>query len=95
MGFLEKNQILANEQNGFRPDRSCLDHIFTLCDLVRTRKAMRLEMFCAFVDFQKAFDFVGHEFLKHKLLEVGVDGNTYNIISSIYSMSESCVLVND
>ncbi len=95
VGFLEKQNILANEQNGFRPDRSCLDHIFTLCDLVRTRKALKHETFCAFVDFQKAFDFVGHEFLKHKLLDVGVDGNTYNIISSIYSMSESCVLIND
>ena len=76
IGFLELNNILANEQNGFRPDRSCLDHIFTLCDLVRTRKALKQETSCAFVDFQKAFDFVDHEFLKHNLLDVGVDGNT-------------------
>ncbi len=37
-GFLEKNDILVNEQNGFRPNRSCTDHIFTLYDLLRIRK---------------------------------------------------------
>ena len=31
--FLEKNKLLADEQNGFRPERSCLDHIFTLQNL--------------------------------------------------------------
>ena len=28
--FLEKNQILADEQNGFRAGRSCIDHFFDL-----------------------------------------------------------------
>ena len=28
--YLEKNQLLCNEQNSFRSNRSCLDHIFTL-----------------------------------------------------------------
>ena len=27
--YLEHNNKLSNEQNGFRPKRSCLDHIFT------------------------------------------------------------------
>ena len=28
--YLEDNQLLADEQNGFRPNRSALDHIFSL-----------------------------------------------------------------
>ncbi len=28
--YLESNNMLANEQNGFRAERSCLDHIFSL-----------------------------------------------------------------
>ena len=27
--YFEKTNTLANEQNGFRPNRSCLDHVFT------------------------------------------------------------------
>ena len=33
-GFLERNDLLVNEQNGFRPGRSCVDHIFSLYDLL-------------------------------------------------------------
>ena len=33
--FLETNNILAEEQNGFRASRSCLDHIFSLTCLIR------------------------------------------------------------
>ena len=53
-GFLEAHNLLANEQNGFRPDWSCIDHIYTFNDLLRTRKGLGLETFCSFVDFQKA-----------------------------------------
>ena len=67
-GYLETSDKLANEQNGFRPERSCVDHIFTLCDLLRIRKAHKLETFCSFVDFKKAFDLVNHNLLYYKLL---------------------------
>ncbi len=38
-GFLESGRLLANKQNGLRSDRSCLDHIFTLNDILRVRLA--------------------------------------------------------
>ena len=66
-----------------------------LCDLLRIRKGLNMETFCSFVDFQKAFDYVNHRFLLHKLLENGRDGNIYNIVKEIYRRRESCVLVND
>ena len=34
MDHLEANNLLTNMPNGFPPDRSCLDHIYTLYDLV-------------------------------------------------------------
>ena len=37
--LLEKIQRLANKQNGFRPDRSCLDDVFTLNNILRIRKS--------------------------------------------------------
>ena len=43
--FLESNNILIDEQNGFRAARSCIDHIFVLTTLLRNRKSMGLSTF--------------------------------------------------
>ncbi len=90
-GFLEENDILVNEQNGFRPGRSCVDHIFVLHDLLRIRKANNMETFCTFIDFQKAFDCVNHEFLLYKLSQNGITGRSYQSIKSMYRSPLSCV----
>ena len=70
-GFLEGHNLLANEQKGLRSDRSGVDHIYTLNDLLRTRKSQGLEKFCSFGDFQKAFDYVDHNYVPHKLPQKG------------------------
>ena len=61
--FLESNKILVEEQNGFRASRSCIDHIFVLCTILRNRKLSGKETFLSFIDFQKAFDSVDRNFL--------------------------------
>ena len=33
--YLENSKKLCNKQNGFRPERSCLDHIFTIVDVCK------------------------------------------------------------
>ena len=90
---LESKELLVEEQNGFRPNRSCVNHIFTLYDLLRIQKGNN-ETFCAVINFQKAFDMVNHEFLLHKLWETGVCGRAYDSVKAIYSSSTSCVNVN-
>ena len=35
--YLEDNEVLCDEQNGFRPYRSCQDHIFTLTSVIENR----------------------------------------------------------
>ena len=47
--------------------QACLDHIYTLCDLLRNQKRLRKEIVHAFVDFQKASTFISHDILLHKL----------------------------
>ena len=61
--FLEKNNILAEEQNGFRASRSCIDHILVLCSILKNRKALGLSTYLSFIDFQKAFDSVKRNLL--------------------------------
>ncbi len=72
--YLETNNLLINEQNGFRPERSCLDHIFVLHNAVRIRLNLYKDTYLTFVDFSKAFDYVQREFMLHKLLNLGIKG---------------------
>ena len=92
--FFEKNNKLCNEQNGFRPNRSCLDHIFALYDVCKVRKSLRQVTYLTFIDYQKAFDFVNHDLLYHKLLNLGITNDLYKAIKAIYANPKSCVQLN-
>jgi hypothetical protein len=52
-------------------------------------------MFCAFIDFEKAFDKVWRDGLWYKLLLNNMNRNMYNIIVDMYSGAESCISYND
>ena len=51
--YLEDNDILAEEQNGFRRARSCEDHIFTPNSIIRNNKLT----FATFIDLKKGLRF--------------------------------------
>ena len=38
--YYEKHNILCNEQNGFRPKRSCLDHTYTLYNSAQSERTL-------------------------------------------------------
>ena len=78
--FLEKNNILVDEQNGFRAARSCIDHIFVLTTVLRNRKSKGMGTFVAYIDYKKAFDSVDRSLLLYKLLDIGVYGSFYKAI---------------
>ena len=89
--YLENNNLLSEEQNGFRCLRSCLDHIYSLCTILRNRKLMNLDTFLCFVDFSRAFDSVYHTILWNKLSTSGVGGNMFNTIQCLYSKLKTAV----
>ena len=93
--YLEKNNLLADEQNGFRASRSCLDHVLVLCTVLRNRKSAGLNTFLSFIDFQKAFDSVDRGLLLYKLSQMGISGNFYNAINAMYSNPQSRVILNE
>ena len=55
--YLTDENILGNEQAGFRSQHSTLDHIFALHILSKFYIDQKKPLFCAFVDYSKAFDF--------------------------------------
>ena len=93
--YLENNDLLVEEQNGFRRNRSCQDHIFTLTSIIRNRKNKGLSTFAAFIDFRKAFDSIDRELLFYKLISCGIEGKMYKAIQSLYKNPLCSVTVNN
>ena len=93
--WFEENSVLANEQNGFRKKKSCLEHIYTLYTIVNDRKIARQNTYAAFIDLRKAFDNVDRDCLWYKLCRTGVSGKIYSSIKSMYEEVQCSVRVNN
>ena len=45
-GYCESNGFIVDEQNGFRPDRSWIDHVYSLTDVLWNRISEKLSAYC-------------------------------------------------
>ena len=73
--YFYDNEKIGYEQAGFRPEFSTLDHIFTLHTVIEYYKCKSKRIYCAFVDYSKAFDMIDRTSLWSKLLH-GISGKT-------------------
>ena len=89
--FCNENNIFPDEQNGFRAKRSCEDHIYSLSSIIKNRINDKKDTFCAFVDLEKAFDWVNRNLLLYRLIGHNIQGKMYNAVKSILSNTKSCV----
>ena len=90
--WVENNDLLYEEQAGFRSKKSTIDHLFTLYAVVKkylSKPGGRL--YCLFIDFSKAFDRVPHLLLFHRLLLSGTHGSFIAVIRSMYTKLSACV----
>lgn len=92
--WADVNNIIADEQNGFRKKRSCLDHISTRTTIIDSRKKIRKSTFCAYIDFSKAFDHIQRDMLWSKLKHLGLNGNIMNCLVALYHNVKCCVRLN-
>ena len=51
--WIEENSFLVEEQNGFRQNRSCMEHIYTLYSVINKRKLNKLSTYACFVDAKR------------------------------------------
>jgi hypothetical protein len=90
---LEKRVELHESQCAFRHDRSCIDHIFTMAQLVHESGATNRTLYAFFLDIKKAYDVVWREGLFFKLMEKGVKGKMWRVLLDLFSKSNSSVRV--
>ena len=96
--YVNNNHILGEEQAGFRSSFSTTDHIFVLNSLIGlylNKFNNKKRLFCAFVDYQKAFDLVDRISLWTKLLSYDINGKILRVIYNIYHKAKACVKLNN
>ena len=83
------------EQSGFIPKKSTIDCILDLRVLTERRREFRQGLLAADVDLYKAFDSVNRDALWKILGLRGVTPKLINLMSELYSGTESAVICGD
>ena len=92
--FLDANKVLNENQAGYRKKYSTTDHVFVIKTLIDLYLSNKKKLYCAFVDFEKAFDTIWRVGLWEKLIKSNVKGIFLRLIHNLYSNIKSCVSVN-
>ena len=92
--WAEEYGIYVEAQTGFRTHLGTIDNIFVLHGLITHLINQGKMLYCAFIDFTKAFDYIVRDNLWYKLISLGVRGKILNLIKSMYSSVKSRVKHN-
>ena len=88
--YIHSNKM-GLEQAGFRKGFSTLDHIFTLHSIINYYQNKNGRVYCAFIDYRKAFDFIDRSSLWIKMIQNNVNGKVLNVVKNMYSNAKSCL----
>ena len=90
---LKENNLLRNEQHGFREGRSCLSNLLTTLEDWTSVLDDKDCVDVAYLDFRKAFDLVSHRHLMLKLQKHGIDGQIGNWIKAFLENRKQKVVI--
>ena len=87
-------EIIAEEQAGFRAGRSITEQIFNLRILCEKYLQHQQNFYHVFIDFKKAFDRVWHEALWATMMKYNINASIIRAIENLYDKAQSAVLFN-
>ena len=93
--FLEKYNILSNEQFGFRKNSSTSDAVVEFLDNAYRAMDDKNYLIAVFLDFSKTFDTVNHSILLQKLNHLGIRGSFNKWFSSYLKNRKQYVSINN
>lgn len=92
--YFEKYNLFCKEQHGFRKNTSVNMALFDLLTNIMSSVDNRNPVCAIFTDMSKAFDYVDHNILLHKLHSYGIRGNILQLIKSYLSNRLQCVEIS-
>lgn len=84
---------IGEEQGGFRKGRGYGDQIFAIKMMVEGYLGKSEKLYAAFMDLEKAYDWVDREALWNVLGIYGVEGQLLEGIKAFYTGTSACVRV--
>ena len=90
---LNSNNLLSEEQHGFREGRSCLSNLLTTLEDWTSILDDKDCVDVAYLDFSKAFDLVSHKHLLLKLKNYGINGQIGNWIKAFLENRKQRVVI--
>ena len=87
----ESEDLLVDEQAGFRPRRSCADQLFILTEVLAERRNAKKKVAACFIDVRKAYDRVWRDGLWKALWQKGVRGRMWRVLRDYYKKVQSSV----
>lgn len=80
--YVEKNNIISNNQYGFRAGWSINKLLGNFANCLNENKSKAMHSLVLFIDFSKAFDTLSHHKILSKLHDIGVRGCCYNLFKN-------------
>ena len=90
----QAEEIIAEEQAGFRTGRSTTEQIFNLRIICEKCLQHQQDLYHVFTDFKKAFDRVWHAALWTIMRQYNIGNNLIHVIQRLYKRATSTVFIN-
>ena len=87
-------ELLAEEQAGFRPSRSTVKQIFNSLVITEKHLQHRCDLFHTFIDFKRAFDRVWYAGLWQVFRSFNIEEGLVQAIQALHEYSSSAVFLN-
>ena len=88
----QAEEIIAEEQAGFRDGRSTTEQVFNL--RILGEKYLQQNLYHVFIDFKKAFDRVWHKALRAAMRKYNINASIIRAIENLYDKAQNAVLFN-
>ena len=85
------NQEIPDVQAGFRKGRGTRDEIANICWIIEKAKEFQKNIYFCFIDFAKAFNYVGQNKLWEILKEMGIPDHLTCLLRNLYAAQETTV----
>ena len=90
----QAEEIIVEEQAGFRAGRSTTEQIFKIRILCEKYFKHQQDLYHVFIDFKKASDRVWHTVLWATMKKYNISTNLIQVIKNLYNKATSAVLFN-